>query len=146
MSDTGYKEIIKRKSQKSTLDSLIDGVDDVLENTYKAFKVGLNGKMELMLAFNFKDKSSEAFYYFNIDGFKFEENNISIIKTQQIFTLKGKNLDSMKQYFIDNRIQHLYEFDPAIFGDKPENNEPLIEEIIITDIKKDKEFSPDVEI
>ena len=140
MSNNSYKEILKTKQQQSSYTELVDGVNEALENGYTAYKVGRNGKPETMLEINLKNNQSQLLYYFDIKNIIFEgEGLISIVRNSEIITIKGENLTPLKQYFRDNRVQVINEFNPAIHKQVTKtNNEPFIEEITITSLKTEK--------
>jgi len=134
MSDSSYKTLLKSKQQASPFEELVEGVSDALENDYQPYKVGLNGKAESMIEINMKGSKSLLIYYFDIKKIIFEgEGLISIIHPLEIITIEGDNLQLLRKYFRDNRVQIINEFDPAKYDQVTKGDAPFIHEITITD-------------
>lgn len=130
-----YKEIINSRKQQSAFDELTNSVEEAVENGYVAYKTGRNSKPEVMLEINLKGGKSFLFYYFEIKTILFDgDGSISIIRPHEIIHISGANLYGLKDYFRDNRIQVLHQFDPAKHQSVVKSDQPFIEEIEVSGV------------
>ena len=129
----------EKKKSMSIIGQTIQESIDSLENPptqqeengkYQAFKRGREIKSETMLEINASGDTSFLIYYFDIRKIEFEGNRlISIITSQDIITIEGKNLSTVKNLFRENRIISVNEFDPMKYVSAGEEGEAFIEAI-----------------
>lgn len=137
--ENDIKTIFDSHKPQTEFEKLANSSTETSDDQYKAFEIARNKQTELMLEINFRNKTTKQIYYFNIYEISFKDDSlISIVRSQEIIQIEGTKLNLLKDYFRNNRIQKIFEFNPEIHSNYPADNEPVIENIIIESVNQEK--------
>ena len=99
------------------------------QKAYEAF-AKVKG-MERVDYFKIYDRNSNfTFYYYGhlLEG-SFEDGELTLITTNRIYTLTGKNLDKLAELFSEKKVKAIYEFNPQIHESPTDGKAIIIEKI-----------------
>ena len=102
--------------------------------SYQAYSVDKSKNRQFRIDIRQKDGSGYSLSYSYLTRIMYTANqNLSLIFTDCIITLKGSRLSELKDLLHDEKIRYVQEFNPVKFT-APQDNEPIIRDIEIIEM------------